>query len=146
MGVNSLVAKTVIMALSGALTGLAGSLVVLEKQTIEPYSAFSMVWAINMIVMSVIGGLGRVGGPALGAIFVFALQQMLQTYAVWNQLVTAVALIAVIRFVPGGIWSIVEALAARLMPPVVTRPAAERRPERSDAIITKSTSQGAEHG
>lgn len=116
LGVNPLVAKTVIMALSGLITGLAGSLIAVQKLTIEPYSAFSITWTFNMIVMSVIGGLGRVGGPTLGAIFVFGLQQLLQSFPVWNQLVTSVALIAIIRFAPGGLWSICAAVWQRLFP------------------------------
>lgn len=146
LGVNPLVAKTAIMALSGFLTGLAGSLVALQKLTIEPYSAFSMVWAINMIVMSVIGGLGRVGGPTLGAIFVFALQQLLQSYAVWNELVTAAALILVIRCAPGGLWSIAAALLSRLPPRQANGPASRRRTDLSPAIASERTRQGAEHG
>lgn len=148
MGVNPLVAKTVIMALSGLLTGLAGALVAVEKQTIEPYSAFSMVWAINMIVMSVIGGLGRAGGPALGAVFVFGLQQLLQSYAMWNQLVTAAALILVIRFAPGGIWSILATMLARLASAKagVGMGAAPCAEDLSPATISETRGPGGNHG
>lgn len=145
LGVNPLVAKTVIMALSGLLTGLAGALVAIQKQTIEPYSAFSMVWAINMIVMSVIGGLGRAGGPALGAVFVFGLQQLLQSYAMWNQLVTAAALIAVIRFAPGGIWSILATVLARVTSTRAGIGASPSPGALSPATVSEISAPGGDH-
>lgn len=143
LGVNPLISKTLIMALSGFITGLAGALVAIQKLTIEPYSAFSMVWSINMIVMSVIGGLGRVGGPALGAAFVIGLQQLLQSYAVWNQVVTAVALILIIRFAPGGIWSMLAALLRRLPIGKPSGPTPESRNDVEPAIVPD---RGTEHG
>ncbi len=109
-GVDPLLLKCSAMALSGALAGGFGALVALQKQMIEPMSAFSMAWTINMIMMSVIGGLGSVWGPLVGALIVYATQQALDELAVWNLFVTALVLIAVIRLAPGGL---VE-LAARL--------------------------------
>lgn len=136
LGVSPLVAKTVIMALTGILTGLAGSLIAIQKLTIEPYSAFSMTLTFNMIVMSVIGWLGRVG-QTLGAIFVFGLQQLLQSFPVWNQLVTAVALIAVIRSAPGGLASIGAKLWSRLF-----GSQRKRRAMRNDEDILETFAQG----
>lgn len=146
LGVNPLVAKSMVMTLSGFLTGLAGALVAIQKLTIEPYSAFSILWAINMIVMSVIGGLGRVGGPTLGAVFVFALQQFLQSYAVWNELVTAAALILVIRWAPGGLWSMAEALLSRLPSGKAGGSPSGPREDLSPAIAVRRSGQGVKHG
>lgn len=102
-GVNPLLAKCLIMAGSGGAVGLFGGLVALQKLTVEPYSAFSFSWSIAMIMMSVIGGLGSVFGPVLGAAVVFALQQALDELPVWNLLVTALLLILIIRLAPGGL-------------------------------------------
>ena len=105
-GVNPLLIKCSVMAISGALAGAFGGLVVLQKQMVEPMSAFSMTWTISMIMMSVIGGLGSVWGPLLGALLVYGTQQLLEDLATWNLLITALVLIAVIRLAPGGLVSL----------------------------------------
>lgn len=113
-GVNPLLLKCSAMALSGALAGGFGALIALQKQMVEPMSAFSMGWTINMIMMCVIGGLGSVWGPLLGAVLVYGTQQALDELAVWNLLVTALVLIAVIRLAPGGLVELGPRLLARL--------------------------------
>jgi branched-chain amino acid transport system permease protein len=115
-GVNPLMLKCLIMAVSGGATGLFGGLVAMQKLTVEPYSAFSLIWAIQMIMMAVIGGLGTVWGPALGAALIYGLQQALDQFAVWNLLLTAVILMVVIRLAPGGIVGLFEATAKRCRP------------------------------
>jgi len=113
-GVNPLFLKCLIMAISGGATGLFGGIIALQKLTVEPYSAFSLTWAIQMIIMSVIGGLGTVWGPVAGAALVYSLQQALDELAVWNMLVTAVILILIIRLAPGGLVELAESVVTRL--------------------------------
>jgi len=115
-GVNPLAVKCIIMGISGGAAGLIGGLVALQKLTVEPYSAFSMVWTIQMIMMSVIGGLGSIMGPLFGAAIMFGLQQALDDLPVWNLLVTATILILIIRLAPGGVVSIASELFARFRP------------------------------
>lgn len=103
VGVNPLILKCVIMGLSGLIAGAFGGLAALQKLSVEPYSAFSMSWTINMIMIAVIGGLGTVWGPILGTLIVYGTQQALEDLAIWNLLVTALILIAVIRLAPGGL-------------------------------------------
>lgn len=112
-GVDPLLMKCSAMALSGAMAGGFGALVALQKQMVEPMSAFTMAWTIQMIMMSVIGGLGSVWGPLLGAVIVYGTQQLLDELAVWNLLVTALVLIAVIRLAPGGLVELGHRLLAR---------------------------------
>ena len=54
------------MVLSGAIMGAVGALIAWQVDSVEPFSAFSLNWSINFIVMAVIGGLGTVWGPVLG--------------------------------------------------------------------------------
>lgn len=113
-GVNPLLIKCSVMAISGALAAAFGGLMVLQKQMVEPMSAFSMAWTINMIMMSVIGGLGTAWGPLLGALLVYGMQQLLEDLATWNLLVTALVLITVIRLAPGGLVALaMRAIRAR---------------------------------
>nr|BAH89767.1 branched-chain amino acid ABC transporter, permease protein [uncultured bacterium]BAH89940.1 branched-chain amino acid ABC transporter, permease protein [uncultured bacterium]BAH90352.1 branched-chain amino acid ABC transporter, permease protein [uncultured bacterium] len=108
-GVNALLMKCSIMAISAAIASCFGALITLQKFTVDPNSAFSMLWTIQMIMMSVIGGLGTVWGPVLGAAVVFGLQQGLDSFPVWNMLATAVILLLIIRLAPGGITDLIMA-------------------------------------
>lgn len=122
-GVHPLRLKCAAMALSGAFAGGFGVLMALQKQMVEPMSAFGVAWTINMIMMSVIGGLGSVWGPLLGALLVYGTQQALDELAVWNLLATAGVLIAVIRLFPGGLVELGPRLLARLRrPPAPSAP------------------------
>lgn len=112
-GVNPLIVKCLVMAISGGLAGLFGGLVALQKLTVEPYSAFSMLWTILMIMMSVIGGLGSVAGPIVGAAVVFFIQQALDELPVWNLLITALVLIVIIRLAPGGLVDVAAHVVRR---------------------------------
>lgn len=112
-GVNPLIVKCLVMAISGSLAGLFGGLVALQKLTVEPYSAFSMLWTIQMIMMSVIGGLGSVAGPIVGAAVVFFIQQALDELPVWNLLITALVLIVIIRLAPGGLVDVAAHVVRR---------------------------------
>jgi branched-chain amino acid transport system permease protein len=103
LGVNSFAVKLGAFTLSAFFVGLAGALLALQKLTLEPYSAFSLTFTINMIIACVIGGLGTVVGPLLGAAVMFGLQQWLEDYADWSTLILGIALIVIIRIAPGGL-------------------------------------------
>ena len=106
LGVDGFKVKLLAMTISAMLVGLAGSMNGFQQLTLEPYSAFSISWAINMILACVIGGLATVPGPLIGAALMFELQQRLQGSSDLAPLVEGVILLIVIRFVPGGIWGL----------------------------------------
>jgi branched-chain amino acid transport system permease protein len=114
LGVNGFRVKLVALATSAFLVGLCGALNAFQQLTLEPYSAFNIVWAINMILACVIGGLATVAGPLIGAALIFELQQQLQGYQNLTSLIEGAVLLAVIRFAPGGIWGVLRALPESL--------------------------------
>lgn len=130
LGVNAFMNKMLAFTISAFFTGIAGAVFALQKMTLDPGSAFTMEFTVNMVIMAVIGGLATVNGPLLGAALVFVLQQKLQDYGVWSTLITGVILIGVIRVMPGGIWGFILSLVARLRtrgaggPPPEPEPAA----------------------
>ena len=72
--------------------------------TIEPYSIFSVTWTITAINIVIIGGIGTLFGPLIGAIFSTFLSEALKDYQSVHLIITGVILILVIRFLPAGIW------------------------------------------
>jgi branched-chain amino acid transport system permease protein len=112
LGVNGFRVKLAAFTVSAFLVGLCGALNAFQQLTLEPYSAFNISWAINMILACVIGGLATLIGPLIGAALIFELQQQLQGYENLTSLIEGVVLLAVIRFAPGGIWGLLRQLPA----------------------------------
>ncbi len=88
-----------------------------------------------MIVASVIGGIGTIVGPILGAIVIYVVRQFLQDAQSWSSVVNGILIIVVIRFAPRGLWGVTRDLvrtgSLRLRPPV------------SDPIVTPATERSA---
>lgn len=104
LGVNSFPVKLTTFAISAFFIGIAGALMALNSLSIEPNSTFSMDWVTTMIIITVIGGIATATGPLIGAVVVFTLQQILQSYQNLSALLIGVLLILIIRLTPEGIW------------------------------------------
>ncbi|HEV7205214.1 MAG TPA: branched-chain amino acid ABC transporter permease [Jatrophihabitans sp.] len=69
-GVNLAVAKTVAFGVSGALTGIGGSLFAMYLGTLVAGDSFTLLSAISLLTGLVIGGQATRFGPILGAVAV----------------------------------------------------------------------------
>jgi branched-chain amino acid transport system permease protein len=114
LGVQGLAVKLGAFVLSACFVGLAGALIAVEQVSIEPVSAFSLGWTINMIMMAVVGGAATLMGPVIGAAVLFALQQLFQDHAGWSTLITGLGLILIVMVAPAGLWGVICAAAQRL--------------------------------
>ncbi|MEQ1899959.1 MAG: branched-chain amino acid ABC transporter permease [Devosia sp.] len=86
-------------------TALAGALYFLDSARISPDSAFSVLdWTAYVIFIVVIGGIGTIEGPVLGAIIFVVLQSTLSSFGPWYLIVLGVLGIAVMLLAPKGIW------------------------------------------
>ena len=66
------------------------------------------VLRVEMLFMVMVGGMGTIEGPVLGAIILFALQQWLSQQGAWYfVLVGGIAVLATL-VVPQGIWGFVS--------------------------------------
>ena len=86
-------------------TGLAGALYFLDSARISPDAAFSVLdWTAYVIFIVVIGGIGTIEGPVLGAIIFVVLQSTLSSYGPWYLILLGGLGIAVMLIAPKGIW------------------------------------------
>jgi branched-chain amino acid transport system permease protein len=104
MGVNVYRAKLASLVLSSFITGVAGTLWAAKLAYIEPFSIFNISWTIAMVNMVIVGGMGTLMGPIIGAVFVVLLGYLLGDYYAVQVILTGIILILVIRFAPRGIW------------------------------------------
>jgi branched-chain amino acid transport system permease protein len=103
LGIDVQRAFTLVFAIGGMAAGLGGVLAGAYYGTIDPSRGTSML--IFAFIVTVIGGLGSIGGSAVAAVLVGVLQQFLNFYAAAGVGDFAVvALLAVVLLVrPGGI-------------------------------------------
>jgi len=104
MGVNTFRTKLYAFMLSAFITGLTGGVHAARLGVIEPYSIFSAVRTISTVNTVIIGGMGTVFGPILGAVFITLLSEGLAEFYTFHLMITGLIFILVIRFVPSGMW------------------------------------------
>lgn len=89
----------------GALgTGAAGAILFCHHLYVEPSSIFGSQYSVYMLFMVLIGGLGTLEGPLLGALLFFALQQLLSGYGAWYLVILGAVAVLVTLFAPRGLW------------------------------------------
>ena len=108
LGVDGFRTKLVVYVLTAFGTGMIGALIYLQKARISPDAAFSVLdWTAYVIFIVVIGGIGTIEGPIIGAIVLYFLQDYLSTFGAWYLILLGGLAIAVMLVAPGGIWGFV---------------------------------------
>jgi branched-chain amino acid transport system permease protein len=74
VGVNSTRMKLAAHALSAMLVSVAGGLYAINFQYIAPGSVFDFRLSLSIVLMPIVGGVGTVAGPVLGAVIFSYLQ------------------------------------------------------------------------
>lgn len=88
--------------------GLAGALYFVGNLRISPDAAFSVNWTAFAIFMVVIGGIGRIEGPIVGALVFWALNKFFSDYGTWYLLgLGLLAIVVTVRF-KQGLWGWAE--------------------------------------
>ena len=117
LGVEAFRVKLLAVAVSGGMTGVAGGWYALVNGSLFPDSVLGMRFSIDLIVAPVIGGLGTIFGPILGAFIVLPLNEFAKELGQasgingLNLLIYGVLLLLVVLVLPNGCW---PALARRL--------------------------------
>jgi branched-chain amino acid transport system permease protein len=113
-GVSATLLQDAMLFCSGAVVGVTGGLYASYFSFIEPNDMFGFDRSISFVLMGVIGGLGTVLGPALGAIvFVLTSQLLLGSYPQLYLGLYGVLLILIILFEPLGLTGLGQRLSKR---------------------------------
>ncbi len=105
LGVDVVRYRLLVLVLSGMLTGLAGGLFALTQINFVPSDMFGMTWTIEALVMVIIGGMGSVLGPVVGALAIYyGISTELATYPTLSLFLEGGLLLAIVRFFPEGLW------------------------------------------
>ena len=87
--------------------GLAGGLIFVTKLRISPDAAFSIDWTAIMFFVVIIGGIGSIEGPIIGALVYFLLRGLLADYGSWYLIVLGLIAVVVMLKAPKGIWGVI---------------------------------------
>ena len=102
IGIDVRLHKWLAFVISWMLAGLAGGLMVFLKAGTTP---MSLHWSesVNVLIMTIFGGLGTIVGPVLGAVcFVFLHDVLTSTLAIWQFVFGLIFVVVVIAF-PSGL-------------------------------------------
>ncbi|TAI62187.1 branched-chain amino acid ABC transporter permease [Bradyrhizobium sp. Leo170] len=104
--------KLLAFILSGTLAGFAGSLKVFVAQNA---SLTDVHWSMSgeIVLMTLVGGLGTVFGPVVGAFIIIAMQQYLAGYGQWVTVIQGVIFVACVLTFRRGIIGEVARLLRR---------------------------------
>ncbi|HTT40687.1 MAG TPA: branched-chain amino acid ABC transporter ATP-binding protein/permease [Burkholderiales bacterium] len=121
-GIDTLRWKMRALVLSGAVAALAGGLYAVVLLVITPQTVFGMLTSAQALVVTLVGGVGTMWGPVIGAAILVPLSETLQArlgnvVPGIQGVVYGVAIILVILLAPEGVfWRIRDRLAARKRP------------------------------
>ena len=113
LGFNTHAVKVIVFAVSAALSGLAGGLLVFVNESIN-YSAFEMGYSASVVMYTFVGGASLFLGPALGAVL-FSLLGSLLTDVTQNWLLyQGLIFVFVMMFLKHGLADLVARIADEL--------------------------------
>lgn len=110
--------KMAAFVLSAVMVGLLGAIYGYSLGYFTTYSVFRLDWSLNMIVFCLIGGIGTLMGPVIGAaLILFLTQVLLGGFLDLHLMITGALVVAVILVMPGGIlrtrWRLPGSMPAR---------------------------------
>ena len=107
LGIGILRIRLAVYVATAAVTSMVGALIFLQKLRISPDAAFSVNdWTAYVIFIVVIGGIGTIEGPILGALVFFLLRETLADLGSIYLIILGVVAIAVMLKAPRGLWGL----------------------------------------
>ena len=110
LGIDVFRLKMIAVVISAAMTSLGGLFIAFYNNNLYPESIFSMHRSIELMLGTIIGGIGTLFGPILGAVVLTALGEGLTIAGSAigidgiKQIAYGICLMAILILKPGGLW------------------------------------------
>jgi branched-chain amino acid transport system permease protein len=104
IGVDTTRYKLIALAISASLTAVAGAFYANYFLFVDPTIVLPLALSVEIVLMAIIGGLGTVAGPVLGAVLLKLSSEIFRNeFAQANLLIYGALLVVVILFMPDGL-------------------------------------------
>jgi branched-chain amino acid transport system permease protein len=90
------------------ITGVASGVMYLHLIFIQPYKAFSIDWTVKILFIAIIGGIGTVEGPIIGALVFVILQQLFSEWPTMGLLLLGASAVTMMILAPHGVMGILR--------------------------------------
>ena len=109
LGANVYRTRFVAWVIAAFWIGLTGAVFYLANLRVQPKDSFSVVnWTAPIVVIVVIGGIGTIEGPIIGALHYYFLRDYFKEYETWYLIGSGVAAILAALYMQPGIWGYVR--------------------------------------
>lgn len=103
-GINTTAHKITIFCIGAFSTGLVGGLWAYQNTFIDPDVVFFESRTVELVMMTMLGGLGTVAGPVIGATLIYWLRDILwANFLQFHLIIQGFVLILIVLFLPEGI-------------------------------------------
>jgi branched-chain amino acid transport system permease protein len=107
LGVDTTFYKVSGFVLSGVFVGMAGAVYASWVHYIEPPDVFDVLFSVKAIVMVLLGGVGSVFGPLIGAALFLGLEELVwRNYLEVHTGVLGLMIVVLVLFLPKGLLSL----------------------------------------
>ena len=111
-GINLTKYKIKSFMISAFFCGLAGVLYAHLVHYVSP-DTFTYNESVNILCMGIVGGVGTLSGPAIGAVILTILPELLRKYSSFRMIIYGVLLVVVIMASPGGINGTIDRIRGK---------------------------------
>jgi branched-chain amino acid transport system permease protein len=103
-GIDTTRQKMTAFILAGFLSGIVGGMWAYQNTFIDPDIVFFEARTVELVMMSMLGGLGTVLGPVVGAATIYWMRDVVwASFFDWHLFVEGAVLILIVLFLPQGI-------------------------------------------
>ena len=104
IGINPVRYKVIAFVIGAAFAGMAGALYAHHKQTITP-TQFDFLKSIDIVVMVILGGMGRTWGVIAAAIILTWMPELLRAFSDYRMMIYAALIIVLMIWRPNGLFA-----------------------------------------
>ena len=106
-GVNVRRLRFIVFVLAAAGSGFAGAIYYMAQLRITPASGFNPQWASVCVFIVMVGGIGSIEGPIIGALIYFIADRFFSQYGATYMVVLGVITVVIALYARGGVWGLV---------------------------------------
>ncbi len=114
-GIDTTRVKVLIFAATSAVMSLVGAILSLRYTYVDPNIGFNSLVSFQVLIMALLGGIGRLWGPAMGAIPLVLLFELLSgTFPHYFSIAVGLCFVVIVYYLPGGVMGLMDRWRARL--------------------------------